>query len=149
MFRSLIETQILDMGALTERSAPFIDNRAEVLVKILYCAFEGSAKKSLPHNKGQPWWDQSCKEAKRNYREICRLHTPSYSDKKAFKSVINRAKSNFYQKKLSEASSAKDAFEISKWHKSKGHFRMPALKNPLLPENPPAVTLEEKRNVFF
>ncbi|KHJ29996.1 hypothetical protein EV44_g4210 [Erysiphe necator] len=49
-FRSLIEMQILDVGALKEKSASFIDNRAEVLVKILLCAFEGSAEKSLPHN---------------------------------------------------------------------------------------------------
>ncbi|KAI1005056.1 hypothetical protein K3495_g3165 [Podosphaera aphanis] len=41
----------------------------------------------------------------------------------------------------------RDVFEIAKWHKSKGTFRTPPLKEPLNPEAPSAESIEDKRNV--
>ena len=37
---------------------------------------------------------------------------------------------------------------MSKWHKSTGTFHSPPLKDPLHPEDPPAVSLPEKRSVL-
>lgn len=50
---------------------------------------------------------------------------------------------------LDEVNSAKYAFEISKWHKSKGQFRTPPLVDPLHPEKETAHTLEDKRDILM
>lgn len=102
------------MMILNYTSASFVEK--------LKVSFAGSAQYSLPHNQGQPWWYQTCRKVRKIFREISRHGTPSEADGKAYRKVIN-AKSRFFRKsKLKEASSAKDAFEISKWHESKGCF---------------------------
>lgn len=148
-FLELLKSQIQDIDTPVQRETAQIEHRARTLVKNLQMSLAGSARHSLPHNKGQPWWDFACKEAKRNFREASRHGTPSLADKKAFRKVVKKAKSNFYRKKLEEISSAKDAFEVSKWHKSKGQFRTPPLVDPLRSENEPAQTPEEKRDVIL
>ncbi|RKF96035.1 endonuclease/reverse transcriptase, partial [Golovinomyces cichoracearum] len=122
MFKQLLRMQLVGMNLLEEKSSSHLENRAEELVDILQLSFAGSAKKSLTHNKGQPWWNQSCRNAKKKYKKILHQRTPSQDDKKAYRKVINKEKANFFQKKLDEACNAKEAFEISKWHKSKGQF---------------------------
>jgi hypothetical protein len=37
---------------------------------------------------------------------------------------------------------------MTKWHQSTGTYRSPPLKDPQHPENPPARSLEEKRNLL-
>ena len=63
--------------------------------------------------------------------------------------MVKKAKLNFFRKKLDEASNAKEAFEISKWHKSRGNFCTPPLVDPLHPENEPAQTPEGKRDIIL
>ncbi|KAI1000670.1 hypothetical protein K3495_g7526 [Podosphaera aphanis] len=155
-FATLVEENFLSLlsSNLTERESrynlfPFsLDKRAEKIVRILYSSYEGSTKKSLPRNIGKPWRDQSCRDARKLYREISCVRTPSLAEKKTFRKVVKKAKNCFFQKKLDEASNAKDAFDITKWHKTKGNFRPPALLNPISPNNPPANTLEDKKKSF-
>lgn len=66
------------------------------------------------------------------------------SDKKAFRKEAKRAKTAFFQGKLESASKAKEVFEISKWHRSKGTFRTLLLTDPFHPEDPPAQTPYDK-----
>ncbi|KAF5180130.1 Reverse transcriptase protein, partial [Thalictrum thalictroides] len=141
--------QLSGLPPLLGKDPSDIEKRAEELVQILLRSFAGSAKKSLPHNRGQPWWDQSCREAKRRFKRICASQIPTNEDKKSYRKVLRKAKALFYQKKLDEISNAKEAFKMSKWHKSKGQFRMPPLTDPLLPSNPPAHTPEAKRDVLL
>jgi hypothetical protein len=62
--------------------------------------------------------------------------------------VTRQAKDSFYKKKLDEAATSKDVFDIEKWHKSTGSFRFPPLKDPQHPQNSPATSLEAKRDVL-
>jgi hypothetical protein len=62
--------------------------------------------------------------------------------------MTRRAKESFFRKKLDEAATNKDTFDIAKWHKSVGSFRSPPLKDPLRPQAPLATTLEAKRDVL-
>ncbi|KAI1004606.1 hypothetical protein K3495_g3606 [Podosphaera aphanis] len=98
---------------------------------------------------GQPWWDQSCREAKQRYSETVRSLTPSYDATKEFRKVIRRAKTSFFQKKLNDVSNAKEVWDITKWHKSKGTFRAPPLSDPRSPNTALAHNLEDKREVLF
>ena len=102
----------------------------------------------MPHTKGQPWWDHNCKVAKKQFKDISRYRTPTRDDREAFRKVVKYAKASFFAKKLDEARNAKDAYEISKWHKSRGNFRTPPLVDPLNPKNEPAQTLEDKRDII-
>lgn len=149
VFISLLRSQLIGITPLSNKTGKNVENRANELVELIYRSFSGSAKMSLPHNKGQPWWDSNCKAAKRQFKSISALRVPSQTEKKAYRKVINQAKASFYRKKLDEASNAKDAFEISKWHKSKGQFRMPPLFDPLRPEIAPAQTPEGKRRILI
>lgn len=148
-FLSLLDMQLLGLDTIEEKTRLNIDNRAEKLTLILQQSFNGSAKWCLPHGRGQPWWDQSCRDAKKRYKQICRTGSPSTSDRKDFRKAVKKAKKSFFNKKLDMASRAKDVFEVSKWHKSKGNFRTPPLIDPLNPDNSPAHSLDEKRNVLI
>ncbi|POS83035.1 hypothetical protein EPUL_005871 [Erysiphe pulchra] len=133
-FSHLLHMQLPKLNTPLQKSAAQIEDRTQKLILALQQEFSGSATHSLPHNKGQLWWDQTCKEAKRQFRQISLIRTPTYADKKAYRKVIKNAKSNFFRKKLNEVSNAKETFEISRWHKSKGHFRSPTMIDPLPPE---------------
>lgn len=47
------------------------------------------------------------------------------------------------------ASNSKDVFDITKWHRSKGKFRTPSLFDPLRPEDPPAQSIIDNRNLLI
>ncbi|KAI0991303.1 hypothetical protein K3495_g16884, partial [Podosphaera aphanis] len=69
--------------------------------------------------------------------------------RRAFRKVTKIAKAAFYQKRVDEATNAKDVFDIAKWHKSKGIFRSPPLKDPLAPNSSPEEHLEGKMRIFI
>lgn len=146
-FLALLSTNLKELGPLVKTIAG-LDHSASELIRILYSAFTGSAKKSLSTNKGQPWWNQNCREAKRRYRELSRHLSPSSDAKKDYRRVVRKAKTSFFQKRPEDASIAKDVFEITKWHKSKGICRTPPLLNLLLPNSEPAYNLEDKIEVL-
>ncbi|KAI0995332.1 hypothetical protein K3495_g12850, partial [Podosphaera aphanis] len=148
-FMALLSTQLDGILSLSDKSPASLDKRAEDIIQILLCSFSGSVRRSLPHTKGQPWWNQSCKEAKIAYREKIRAGNASQVDRKAFRKVSKHAKIAFFQKKVDEATNAKDVFVISKWHKTRGIFRTPPVKDPLSPDSPPEQKLESKMRILI
>ncbi|KAI0996688.1 hypothetical protein K3495_g11494 [Podosphaera aphanis] len=148
IFLSLLRAQLEGILPLSQKSASEIDRRADQIIKILHSSFAGSAKRALPHSRGQPWWDQNCKEARKKYRDKVRDGSANQADRKEFRMVTRRAKISFFQKRIDEAANGKDVFSIAKWHKSKGTFRTPPLKDPLSPEAPLAESIDDKRNVL-
>lgn len=133
---------------MSDKSCASLDQRAEQIISILHHSFSTSAKGSLPHGRGQPWWNQNCKEARKKYRRKIQDGSVCRADRKEYRKVTRKAKVTFCQKKIDEVATAKGIFEIAKWHKSKGAFRTPPLKDPLNPEAPPAESIEDKRNVL-
>lgn len=85
----------------------------------------------------------------KKYREISRTGNTTGVDRIEFRWKIKIAKRSFYQKKIEDASKARDIFEIAKWHKSKGTYSISPLIDPLDPDSSPAQTLEQKRKVFL
>ena len=49
---------------------------------------------------------------------------------------------------LNKATTAKEVFAMTKWHKSVGSYRTPHLMDPLHPNAPPAVSLHAKRDAL-
>ena len=145
---SLLRAQSEEILPLSQKSASEIDRRADQIIKILHSSFAGSAKRALPHSRGQPWWDQNCKEARKKYRDKVRDGSANQADRKEFRMVTRRAKISFFQKGIDEAANGKDVFSIAKWHKSKDEFRTPALVDPNSPDSPPAQSTEDKRDLL-
>lgn len=147
-FFFLLAFHLASILPLTDKSRASLDCRAEKIIHILYSCFSGSAKSCLPHNRGQPWWNQDCKVAKKKHRDISRTGYATFEDKKAFRKVIKKAKIAFYRKIMDEAASAKDVFNIAKWHKSRGKFTSPPLKDPNDPDGPLALSPESKGDLL-
>lgn len=147
-FLSLFHNNLAHLTLLTAKSSANLDKRADELSQILFSCYLGSAKQSLPHNKGQPWWNQSCREAKKIFKEKSRAGSVSKNYRKAFRKFISQAESQFFQKITDQAANPKDVFNIAKWHKSKGDFRTPPLIDPHSPDSPPAQNVEEKRDLL-
>ncbi|KAI1002774.1 hypothetical protein K3495_g5429 [Podosphaera aphanis] len=91
---------------------------------------------------------EPCKEARSEYREKIRAGTASQTDRKGFRKVINNSKVAFFQKRVDEATNAKNVFDITKWHKSKGVFRCFPLKDPLASDSPPEQQVEGKMMII-
>lgn len=95
---SLLRSHLDSFILLSEKSSDCLDKRAEDIIQILYNCFSGSANQSLPHNRGQPWWNQSCKEARKTYREKLRNGNATGEDRQAFRKAVRQARSLFLQK---------------------------------------------------
>jgi ribonuclease HI len=147
LFSSLDQPLFLDLLAgnlpsLTSLTSPEqLDAEASGLTAAIHSAYRGSAKRSLGQQTGQPWWNEDCKQSRQQYRL-------GDCTKKDFRKAVRRAKTLFWQARLDTAAQAKDAFDISKWHKSMGSYRSPPLKDPSSPNMPLATTLPEKRAVL-
>ncbi|KAI1007062.1 hypothetical protein K3495_g1149 [Podosphaera aphanis] len=110
-----------------------------------------SAQRSLGHGKGNPWWDKSCKDARRQFKQSLRANLSDDAVKevrKAYQKTIKRAKELFFRSKIEKANSPKEIFSATKWHKSTGTFRSSPLKDTRFPEFPSAVTLTENIKVM-
>ncbi|EED14697.1 polymerase, putative [Talaromyces stipitatus ATCC 10500] len=140
LFLSLLSTNLSQIQPLDSLKAN-LESLAQGLTSAIHSAYEGSAKRSLPHKKGQPWWNPECKEALQAYRS-------ELLPKEEFRSTIRKTQREFWRNKLITASQTKEVFDISKWHKSRGSYRSPPLKDPLRPDNPPAVSVQEKRDLL-
>ncbi|EED11781.1 hypothetical protein TSTA_109610 [Talaromyces stipitatus ATCC 10500] len=68
--------------------------------------------------------------------------------KDKFRRTIRKAQRQFWRNKLVIAAQTKEVFDISKWHKSRGSYRSPPLKDPLRPNDLPAVFVQEKRDLL-
>jgi len=143
-FLKLLEIRISTWSPGMLPGTQALDNAAEGLATAISEAYQGAATRSLGKGTGVPWWSNDCKDALREYRAA----GPSSDSKKAFRKVVRRAKQGFYSNKINTASTAKDVFSMTKWHRSTGSFRSPPLKDPTRPDDPPAISLESKRNVL-
>lgn len=104
--------QLPELNTPLQKSAAYIEDRTEKLILALQQAFSGSATHSLPHNKGQTLWHQTCREAKGQFRQISQIRTSTYAGNKAYRRAFKSAKTHFFRKKINEVSNAKEAFEI-------------------------------------
>lgn len=140
LFLSLLSINLTQIKPL-DTSKDDLEKLAHELISAIHNAYEGSAKRSLPHRRGQPWWNPECKEALQNYRS-------GLLSKDEFRRAIRKAQRQFWRNKLTTAAQTKEVFDISKWHKSVGSYRSPPLKDPLRPDEPPAVSIQEKRDLL-
>lgn len=129
-----------------------LDSLALAIVKAVKNAYEGSAKRSLGQGMGNPWWNDDCKNALQSIRAARR--TPSTTDpalqsaQKGLRNAVRTAKRAFWREKIDNVTSAKEVFDMSKWHKSTGSYRSPPLKDLRFPDDPPASSLSAKRDVL-
>ncbi|POS82769.1 hypothetical protein EPUL_005855, partial [Erysiphe pulchra] len=129
-----------------------LDKLAKSLTEALRVAYSGSARRSIKHGKGKPWWNSECKMARREYKSKVRINLSIEEHKNArkeYRKVIRKAKTVFYKAKVEEASTAKDVFAILKWHKTGGTYRSSLSLDPRYPELPPVTTLSEKRKILL
>jgi hypothetical protein len=141
LFRSLLSTNLTQVKPL-DTSKDDLEELAHGLISAIHNAYEGSAKRSLPHGRGQPWWNVECKKALQNYRS-------GLLSKDDFRREIRKTQRQFWRNKLTTAAQTKEVFDISKWHKSVGLYRSPPLNDPLRPDEPPAVSIQEKRDLLI
>ncbi|KAF7174223.1 hypothetical protein CNMCM6106_008360 [Aspergillus hiratsukae] len=140
LFRSLLTTNLTQVKPNNSSKAD-LEKLAYGLVSAIRNAYQGSAKRALPHRRGQPWWNSECKEALQQYQS-------GRIQQNKFRKVVRKAQRQFWQNKLLAAAQTKEIFDISKWHKSVGSYRSPPLNDPLRPDNPPAVSIQEKRDLL-
>ncbi|KAI1007630.1 hypothetical protein K3495_g597 [Podosphaera aphanis] len=97
-----------------------LDILALGLTDAIRLAYSGSARRTLGPGKGNPWWDISCKSARQRYKSITKVsHTEEdfIEVRNEYHKTIKKAKNKFFLAQASKASTAKDIFNISKWHK--------------------------------
>lgn len=141
LFKSLLKTNLTTLNA-PPRSEAELDQFTDDLVDAIHKAYCGSAKRTTGQNKGQPWWNDECSNARIQYHR-------NQIDKQLFRQTIRKAKRSFYRTKIDQAQHAKDIFAISKWHKTTGSFHSPPLKDPLHPNRPLATGTPEKRTILI
>ncbi|KAI0991199.1 hypothetical protein K3495_g16988 [Podosphaera aphanis] len=72
----------------------------------------------------------------------------SDEERKAYRKALKGAKKAFYLSKIETASTGKDVFAMTKWHKSSGSYRSSPLKDPRFPDKPLSTSIDEKREVL-
>ncbi|KAI0990756.1 hypothetical protein K3495_g17431, partial [Podosphaera aphanis] len=70
-------------------------------------------------------------------------------ERNEYRCTIARAKKAYFTNKIAAATSGKDIFALTKWHKSTGNFRSTPLKDPRFLERPPATSLPDKREILL
>ncbi|KAI1001738.1 hypothetical protein K3495_g6468 [Podosphaera aphanis] len=128
-----------------------LDTLALGLTEAKWLAYSGSTRRTLGHGKGNPWWDKSCKTVRQRYKSITKVHHTEedfIEARKEYHKTIKKAKNKIFSAQVSKASTARDIFNISKWHKSTGFYNSPPLKDPRFQDKAPATTLAEKREIF-
>ena len=106
-------------------------------MQIIHDAYCGAIKRTLVAGHGNPWWNDSSKEARKGYKIA--LQSPFnesgvYDAQKAYRKTVQIVKNNFFKNKLERARTAKEIFGATKWHKSAGTYRSRPLKDSRFPE---------------
>lgn len=153
-FHRLLSISVKSISPLPSLpNAHDLDMLADGVTNAVHMAYSGAAKRSHGHGKGNPWWDQSCRLARKNYKLSIRAQLITSDElkeaKKKYHKVIEKAKKIFYRDKIEKARTSKDIFSITRRHKSTGTFRSIPLKDPLFPNNPPATTTSGKRELLI
>ena len=126
-----------------------LDRTAQILSDAIRKAYQSAAKRSTGRGTGQPWWNDECARAAAAHRRARREQGAAHDESCLLRRTVRRAKRLFYQAKLDDAATAREVFQIAGWHKSAGSFRSPPLRNPASPDDPPATSLDAKREVLI
>ena len=132
-------------------SADVLDKTAQKITTALQESYGKTAKHSLEHGIGQPWWNEDYKHAVQDFRRINRysINTEAVeAAKKSLRSTLRKAKREFFRRKLDDASTGKDIFDMTNWHKSTDTYQSPPLRDSMFPNSPPASSPEAKREVL-
>lgn len=92
LFLSLLSTNLIQVKPL-DSSKDDLESLAHGLISAIHGAYKGSAKTSLPHGRGQPWWNPECREALQNYRS-------GLISQVAFCRTIRKAQRQFWHNKV-------------------------------------------------
>lgn len=140
LFMKLLGNNLRKLSLLSESpNNNELDTAAQELSSSIRTAYAGSAARALGKGTGVPWWSKECSEAVHIYRQSGRTLRRS----------IRRAKTQYFRDRLNTASSARETFQMTKWHRSNGSFRSPPLTDPTRPDRPVAYSLAEKREVLI
>jgi ribonuclease HI len=144
LFISLLAHNLNTLPALTENPSPTeLDAKAANLTSAIGEAYNGSARRALGQNSGQPWWNADCKAAVRENQTFFTTETA-----RNLRNTVRKAKKRFWEAKLDSVKDAKDVFKMTKWHQSTGAYRSPPLADPQDPTAPLAASTQEKRNLL-
>jgi ribonuclease HI len=139
-FPTLLAANLANVRSSAE-SKEELDCLANEITAAIHSAYTASANKSMPRGGGQRWWNTACKKALQDYRAgLC--------TQKDFRRITRRAQVQYWRDKINAVTEGKEAFDMAKWHKSTGSYRSPPLKDPLRPDSPLAVALQEKRDIL-
>jgi hypothetical protein len=109
----------------------------------LGCKRSEAAKRTTGRNTGQPWWNSDCKAAADKNRRDLTLESA-----RKLRNAVRKAKNKYWAIKLDLVTDPIDVFRMTKWHQSTSIYRSPPLKDPSHSDNPPAKSIEEKRELL-
>ena len=151
-FRDLLSANLASVPPSAATSTEELDVQAQALIDAVQNAYIGAAKRALGKGTGQPWWNEDCKQAAATFRRAHRLDpfdADTVAAQRELRRVTRCAKRAFWRNRIDKVSKSKEVFDMTKWHRSTGAFRMPPLRDPLNPAAPPASSLEEKGEVLI
>lgn len=128
LFRTLLSAGVGGIPTAPPESEADLDALANSLTSALRNALEGAAKRGLGQGTGQQWWNDDCKNAAANYRQARKEDlngSRTHVAQKELRRVVRKAQRGFWRDKIDKATKSKDVFDMTKWHKSTGTFRMP------------------------
>ena len=111
-----------------------LDQLAENITDAVNTALTASTKRVLGQGPGQPWWDQTCRDAIRSYRRTSADPESEENEveqaRKDLRRTIRKAKRDYWREKINSASEGKDIFQMVGWGQSTGCFHSPAFVDP-------------------
>lgn len=153
LFLKLLTLSVETIPSISTSPSPAdLDNYAENITTAIQQAYSGAALRSLGHNKGNSWWDKSCRLARSQYKNIFRSAiSPEElkSAKKDYRRVTRKAKESFYESKIENVNTSKELFGMVKWHKSRGIYRSSPIIDPISPESPHCHLAKKKSEVLI
>ena len=123
--RGLASQLAEDARFLIVPSPEQLDKLAENISQLVSTALAASTKRACRQGSGQPWWDQGCHSAVRQYRQKAR--DPDAEDeavlaKRNLRRIVRKAKREYWRGKINTASEGKDIFQMVGWNRSTGSF---------------------------
>jgi len=128
-----------------------LDQLAENITDAVNTALTASTKRVLGQGPGQPWWDQTCRDAIRSYRRTSADPESEENEveqaRKDLRRTIRKAKRDYWREKINSVLERKDIFQIVGLGQSTGCFHSPAFVDPEL--GPTFARPKEKRDLLI
>jgi hypothetical protein len=107
-----------------------LDTLAQGITDALIAALEAFTKKATGKGTGQPWWTEDCRTAIAELRHA-QQRDPSLLEaaKSNMRRVVRKAKQDYWQSQIANASGRKNIFRMVKWAYSTGTFHSPPLRD--------------------